>query len=171
MKRKVLKAILSSLLIVALLSASVSALASSKVAYILKVSASGSKAAYMRSGSNKAGGNGSDSIIGSLKNGTRVLYWGNKSGQMLKVMTASGKTGYVYQGYLKTYGAMNRKQIYLTKSKVAVYKKVGSAMKKKGSIGKGRPVLVYGVNGSYALCKTLSGSTGYVKTSALKKAL
>ena len=171
MKRKILKSILCSLLVIALLAAPMSAFAAKKVAYILKVSAAGSKGAFMRSGSSLKGGNGKDSIIGSLKNGTRVLYWGDKSGQMLKVMTSGGKTGYIYKGYLKTYGAMSSKQVYLTKSKSVVYKKAGATMKKKGSIGKGKPVFVYKTIGEYALVKNLAGGSGYVKMNALKKAL
>ena len=171
MKRKVLKSILCSLLIVALISAPMSALAASKVAYILKVYTTDStRKVNVRSGSSLKGGNGSSGIIGTLKTGTRVLYWGEKSGQMLKIMTNNGQVGYIYQGNLKTYGAMSRKQVYLTSASTAVYKRSGSTMKRSGTIGKGKPVFVYGIKGGYALVKNLAGGSGYIKTSALKKA-
>ena len=166
MKRRIFKSILCTLLVIALLAAPMSALAASKVAYILKVSVPGSPGTYVRSGSTIAGGKTSD-IIGSLKNGARVIYWGQKSGQMLKVMTSNGTIGYVYQGNLKNYGAMSRKQVYLTKASTPVYKRSHT---RKGTLGKNKPVFVYRVNGGWAMIKTLSGSSGYVKTSALKKA-
>ena len=167
MKRKVLRSILCSLLVITLLAAPMSALAASKVAYVLKVSVPGSPGTYVRSGSTIAGGSESD-IIGSLKNGAKVIYWGKKSGQMLKVITPDGTIGYVYQGNLKNYGAVSSKQVYLTKAKTAVYRRSGTL---KGTIGKNRPVFVYRVNGNWAMIKNLSGSTGYVKISSLKKAL
>ena len=166
MKRRIMKSILCSLLVIALLSAPVSALAAKKVAYILKVSVSGAPGTYMRSGSTKAGGKESD-IIGSLRNGQKVVYWGQKSGQMLKVMTSSGETGYVYQDNLKSYGAISSKQVYVTKGSTTVYKRSGA---KKGTIAKNKPVFVYATRGEWAMIKTIGGATGYVKTSAIQKA-
>ena len=162
MKHKALKSIICSLLVVVLLSAPMSALAASKVAYLLKVSVSSAPGTYVRSGNKN--------IIGSLRNGTRVLYWGNKRGQMLKVMAPDGTKGYVYQGHLKTYGAMGSKQVYLTKGSTGVYKRSGGSMKKTGSVRKNVPVIVYSKAGSYSLVKSMSGKTGYIKTSKLKKA-
>ena len=167
MKRNIIKSILCSLLIVALLAAPVSAMAASNVAYILKVSVSGAPGTYMRSGSTKAGGSTSD-ITGSLKNGTRVLYWGKKSGQMLYVMAANGKTGYVYQGNLKTYGAVNVRQIYATTSSTGVYKKSKGSMKKIGTVGGGIPVCVFNTTDGYAYVRNLAGKTAYIPMSSLK---
>ncbi len=143
-------------MIVAMLAAQVSALASN--AYLLKVNGVGS---YVRSETGEK--------IGSLRKGTRVLYWGHKKGQMLKVMIASGKIGYVYQGNLDTYGAMNAKQLYMTDSPTKLYKRVGSSMKAKGSVGKGVPLIVYRSVNGWAMVKSLAGKTAYVKTSNLKK--
>ena len=173
MKRKVLKSILCSVLIVALLSAPMSALAASKkVAYILKVyTTDSSKKVRVRSGSSLKNGNGSSDVIGTLKIGTKVLYWGDKAGQMLKIMTPGGKTGYIYQGNLKTYGAMQASQIYLTKSNTAVYKRSGSKMVRKGTVGADVPVVIYALKGDWAYVKGLTGASAYVKTSALKKAI
>ena len=166
MKRKLLKSILCSLLIITLVVAPISALASSKTAYILKVT--GSDKVNVRSGSSVKGGD--SGIIGTVKPGTRVLYWGVKSGQMLKVMGANGQTGYIYQGNLKSYGAVKRSQVYLTKSATTTYKKSGSTLKKKGTVSANYPVVVYKVIGGYAQAKNISGTTVYIKTSALKKA-
>ena len=170
MKRKIFKSILCSLLIIALVSAPMSALAASKVAYILKVNGGSAGKVYVRSGSSLKGGNGSSGIIGTLKNGTRVLYWGQKSGQMLRVMTNSGAVGYIYKGNLKAYGAMSKKQVYLTNGSTALYKRSGSSMKRSGTLGKNKPLLVYRISGGWALVKNLAGKTAYVKMSSLKKA-
>ena len=165
MKKNALKKILGLMLIIALLAAPISALAASKTAYILKVSAT--PAAYLRSYSS-----GSNSqIIDSLRTGTKVIYWGTKKDQMLKVMTASGETGYCYQGNLKVYGAVKTSQIYRTNSSAAVYKRSGSSMKKIGTVKKNTMVFVYGTRGSYSLVKNLAGKSGYIKTSKLKKAI
>ena len=167
MKRNLMKSILCSLLIVALLAAPVSAFAASKVAYIFKVSVSGAPGTYMRSGSSKAGGSSSD-VIGSLKNGTKVIYSGKKSGQMLYVTAANGKSGYVYQGNLKNYGAVNVRQIYVTTSSTGVYKKSSGSMRKVGTVSAGIPVVVFSTSGNYAYVRNLSGKTAYIPMSALK---
>ena len=166
MKPNILKSILCSLLIVAMLAAPVSALAASRVAYIFKVSVSDAPGTYIRSGKSSDG----NAVIGSLKNGTKVLYWGSKKDQMLQVMTPDGKKGYVYQGNLKVYGAANTRQIYLTtESSTGVYRKSGSSYKKAGSIGMGIPVIVYKTTGNWALVRNMNGSSAYIKTSALKR--
>ena len=166
MKRKLLKSLLCSLLILAFVSAPISALAASKTAYILKVT--GSDKVNVRSGSSVKGGD--SDIIGTVKPGTRVLYWGEKSGQMMKIMGANGQTGYIYQGNLKSYGAVKSSQVYLTKSATTIYKKSGSTLKKKGTVSANYPVFVYKVVAGYAQVKNISGTTAYIKTSALKKA-
>lgn len=166
MKRNLLKTILCSLLVITLLAAPMSALAASKVAYIFKVSVPGAPGSYLRSGSVIGGGEESE-IIGSLKNGAKVIYWGKKIGQMLRVITPDGTVGYVYQYNLKPYGAVSSKQVYLTTAKTGMYKRSGTLKK---VLGKNQPVFVYRVNGKWAMIKNLSGTTGYVKMSALKKA-
>ena len=170
MKRKFMKSLLCSLLVVALLAAPMSALAASKVAYILKINAGSAGKAFVHVNSSKKGGNGDSTIIGSLKNGTRVLYWGDKIGEMYKIMVTNGKTGYVHKDNMRLYGAVSKKQIYVASSSTYMYKKSGSSVKKAGSLAEGSPVFVYSVTGSWAKVKNMSGTTAYVKTSALKKA-
>ena len=164
MKRNVMKSILCSLLIVALLAAPVSALAASKVAYILKVNVPATKGAYIHSGT----GNGDKDVIGSLRHGTYALYYGKKVGQMLYVMSPEGKTGYVYQGNMKTYGAVNIRQLYLTSSSTGVYRKVKGSMRKIGSVGAGVPVVMFNANGKWAYVRSLTGAAAYIPVSALK---
>ena len=169
MKRNIIKSILCSVLIVALLAAPVSALASN-AAYILRISASDAPGVYLRSGSDPNNLNKTtDNVIGSLKNGTKVLYWGHSLGQMMLVMTANGKMGYVHKGNLRTYGAMNRKQLYVTNGSTAVYRLSGSSLKKAGTAGKGLPVVVYQVRGDWALVRNLAGTAGIIQTSNLTK--
>lgn len=155
MKRNLIKFVCA-LLIIAVFAAQVSAFAST--ARIFRVNSGGS---YVRSESGEK--------IGSLRKGTRVLYWGHKRGQMLKVMIASGKVGYVYQGNLEPYGAMNSKQLYMTNSSATLYKRVGSSMKRKGSVGKGVPLIMYRSVNGWALVKSLAGKSAFIKTSELKK--
>ena len=169
MKRNILKSILCSLLIAAMLAAPASALAASKVCYIFKVAVSNAPGTYMRSGKTAD----SNAIIGSLRNGTKVLYYGTKSSmneQMLKVLTPDGKRGYVYKGNLNTYGAATARQIYLTtQSSTGVYKKAGSKYRKVGSVGKGIPVVVYKSKGKWSRVRNMNGTSAYIKTSALKR--
>ena len=170
MNRKIIKSILCSLLIVALLAAPVSVLAAGKAAYILKIAASDAPGVYLRSGTDPKNLNKTtDNVIGRLKNGTKVLYWGHSVGQMMLVMTANGKSGFVHKGNLRTYGAMNTKQLYVTKNASAVYRRSGSSMHRVGSVSKGLPVVVYRTNGGWAYIRNLSGKSGYIKTSDLKK--
>ena len=171
MKHKVLKSIICSLLIVAMLSAPMSALASSKVAYLVKVATTdSSNKVRIRAGSAKRGGNGDATIIGSVKTGSYVLHWGEKSGQMLKVMTPNGLIGYIFKDNVKSYGAMNKDWIYLTKASTAVYKRSGSGFRRTGTVGKNKPVVVMKKWGGWAMVKSMSGKTAYVKTSSLTKA-
>lgn len=159
MKRNIVKSMLSILLIVTLLAAPMSALAASK-AYVLRVSVS--DFANVRSESGEQ--------IAQLRKGTRVLYWGEKNDQMLKVMTASGDVGYVYQGNFTSYGAMSTKQLYVTASeRTGVYGRRGNSPVYRGSVGKGVPVVVYQVRGNWAYVRNLSGKTAYIRTSDLSK--
>ena len=162
MKHNILKSILCSLLIVALLAAPVSALAASNVAYIFKVSVSDAPGTYVRSG--KASDN--NAVIGSLKNGTKVLYLGSSNGQMLNIMTPSGDTGYVYKGNLTTYGAIGKSRIYVTTQSTGVY---NSSKKKAGSIGAGVPVVLFSTSGNFAFVRNINGTAAYIPTSALKR--
>ena len=144
------------LLAIAMLMMPVSA--SAKVVKIMKINVEGAR---MRTGSGL--------IIQkpSLKKGEKVFYAGKKYKSFCYVCTTSGRKGYVYDKFLSSYGAVNSSQVYRTKGKTALYKKVGSG--KKGTIGKGKYVMVYEVRGNWAYVKTTSGTGGYVRTSSLTK--
>lgn len=169
MKHKKIKLLLCVLLIAALSTAPISALAASK-GYVLKVATKDGSGANLRSSTDANHLDSTkDNVIATLKNGTKVVYWGVSKGQMLKVMTAGGKTGYIYKESLKSYGAVNRKQVYKTKAKTSVYRRSGSSYKKKGTVGKNVPLLVYGIRGKWAYVRNLNGTPGYIKLSKLKK--
>lgn len=162
MKRKSLKAVLCSLLVIAMLVAPVSGLASSKLALILKV-----KGDYVRM---REGAGAGDRVIGRLRKGTKVLYWGSHEDEMYKVCTSNGTIGYIYKGYLSTYGAMKKSQVYVTTGSTKLYKRSGGSLKRNGSLSKGKYVVVYKAAGGWALIKTMSGKSAYCQTRTLKKA-
>ena len=110
------------------------------------------------------------SIVATLKKGTTVLYWGSKVGQMYKVFTTSGKTGYVWQSYLEPSGVVKKNQIGLTTKNTPVYRLTGSHLKKMGTVPKGTMVVVVAKNSSWARCKSITGKTGYIPAGAVKRA-
>ena len=161
MKRRILKVLVCLVMIVTCM-APVAATAASKPAYILKVSAD-----YARM---RKGPYGSYDIITTLRRGTKVLYGGQNAGEYCKVYTTNGTSGYVYKKYLSTYGAVKKSNIYRTKSSAPFYKRSGSSLKRSGSVAKNQFVLVYKKNGDWAYVKSLTGRSGYMKLSYLKKA-
>lgn len=162
MKRRLLKAIVCLTLIFAVVILPTCAMAGS-TAYIYKL-------AYGNVNFRGKNTDGSWYVKKLLKSGTKVLYWGEKSGQMYKVYTTSGDTGYVFKDYLSPYGAIKKNRIGVVKSGgTTAYKLSGSKLKKNGSLKAGTMLLVYAYNSGWAKCKKVSGTTVYVKTSALKK--
>lgn len=159
MKRKVLKSIICSLLIVAMLAASAPAFAASSLARIVKVNASNVR---LR--------DANDNVICNLKKGTKLLYWGKKDDAMCKVITSSGKVGYIYKGYLTTYGAMKLDKVFVTTDTVTMYKPSGSSLKSAGRLAAGKYVMVYKSSGGWAYIKTMSGKGAFVRTDDLKRA-
>lgn len=161
MKRKFLKVLVCLMLILSCTAAPVAASAASKPAYILKVSAD-----YARL---RQGPYGSYGIIQTLRKGTKVLYGGQHSGAYCKVYLTNGQSGYIYRDYLTTYGAVSKNKIYMTSTPVAFYKRSGSSLKKVGTVPKNQFVLVYKRNGDWVYVKSMSGASGYMKTTGLKK--
>lgn len=161
MKRKILRALVCLMMILSCMTAPIAATAASKPAYILKVSGD-----YARM---REGPYGSYDIITTLRKGTKVLYGGQDSGAYCKVYTTNGKSGYVYRKYLSGYGAVKKSSVYRTKKSAAIYRKSGNSLKKSGTIGKNQFILVYKKNGNWAFVKNLSGKSGYMKLSSLKK--
>ena len=158
---KLLKSFLCLVLIVTMGLLPMSALAATK-AYVLNVTADNVR---MRSGSGA-----SSSVTGTLRKGSKVLYWGDRSGALCKVATTSGKVGYVYRNYLSVYGAVKKSQIYVTTKSTSVYKRSGSSFKKFTTVSSGRYLLVVGQASGWAYVRTVTGKAGYVPTSAISKA-
>jgi len=135
--------------------------ASASVVKIMKVNVQGAR---LRSGP------GVSSIKKpSLKKGERVLYAGKQVNAFCYICTSGGRKGYVYKPFLSAYGAVSSKQVYHAKKKITFYKKASSSKGRKGSISKNQRVIVYEVRGNWAYVKTLSGKSGFVKFSGLKK--
>ncbi len=161
MKRKVLKSVLCLLLIVSTLLAPMSALASSNLARIMKVEGD-----WVRL---REGPNGNDGTVARLRKGTKLLYWGEHDDEMCKVVTRDGKVGYIYKGYLSTYGAMKKSQIYIATDDVKLYKRSGGSLKSNGSVKRGKFVVVYKTYGGWAYIKTMSGKGAYCQMDDLKR--
>lgn len=161
MKRNVFKSVICSLLIVVMLAGAMPGYAAS-VARIMKINGD-----YVRL--RESADEGSD-VIARLRKGTKVLYWGVKNDAMCKVMTTSGKVGYVYGSYLTTYGAMQLNSVYVTTARTQMYKRSGSSLVKNGVLGEGKYVMVYKAASGWAYVKTMSGKGAYVRTETLKKA-
>ena len=160
MKRRFLKPLVCILLVVSMLLAPLSALAASK-AYILKVNTSGVR---LR--------DSDGSVITELGKGTKVLYWGKtkNGGAMCKVVTRTGKTGYVYKSFLTSYGAVKKSAVYVTKASTPLYKRSGSSLKKSSTLSAGEYLIVYRTSGRWAYVMSMSGKRGYVYKSFVKKA-
>ena len=140
----------------------VSASAAKKNVKMLKVTVDGAR---VRKGPSSA-----YDVITSVKKGSIVFYNGKTKNAFCYICTSGGKKGYVYKGFLQSYGAAPSNQYYRAKSKVKVYKKASTGAKKVTTLSKGQYVVVYQIKGKWAYIKTLNGKGGYVKASSLKKA-
>ncbi len=164
MNSKRFKAFLSLVLAMALMAAlPLTASAAKKTVNILKVTAD-----YARLRED-AGSNAE--VITTLRKNAKVFYLG-RSGGMAYVMTERGLKGYIYAGYLGTYGAVAAASVYYVKSSsLSVYKSARTSARKLGSIPKNGYILLKTTNGKWGYIKTLSGRGGYVLLSGLKRAL
>ena len=162
MKRKFLKPLVCILLAVSMLLAPLSAMAASSKAYIMRVNVSGARL-HSDTGADRT-------AIAKLAKGTKVLYWGSKNDAMCKVVTQSGKVGYIYKNYLSTYGVVKKSAVYTTRATTKLYKRSGSSLKSNGTLSAGKYVVVYRTYGNWAYVKTMSGKGAYVNKSYLKKA-
>ena len=111
------------------------------------------------------------SVKTSVKKGGKVFYLGKMKNSFAYIRTSGGTQGYMYKGFLKSYGVTYRDQVYYCAKKSAkVYKKASTSSKRVTTLDKYQHVIVYQTKGSWAYIKTLGGTGGYVKKSALKKA-
>ena len=158
MKRNMMKTIICFMMILAMLMAPMSASAAS-IARIMKTNTD-----WVRLRDE----NGNQ--IARLRKGTKLLYWGAKDDEMCRVITTSGKTGYVYTKYLTTYGAMRLNSVYITTASTQMYNRSGSSLKKDGKLSAGKYVMVYKTSGNWAYIKTMGGKGAFVQRDTLKKA-
>ena len=163
MKRRVISVILMVVLLLATVVAPMSAYADKKVK-ILQVNVDGARL--------RRGPSINYDVITSLKKGAKVFYMGKMENSFAYICTSTGKLGYMYKGYLQSYGSCYKSQIYYNKknTSIAVYKKANAKSKRVTSVGKKQYVIVYQIKGSWAYIKTLNGKGGYVKAKYLKKA-
>ena len=162
MKRRIFTLVLTVLLLAATVVAPLSASAATKVK-ILKVTADGAR---LRSGPSSA-----YSVVTSVGKGSKVFYLNKTKNSFARVRTSKGRVGYMYKGFLKSYGTCYKSQIYYCKkSSAQVYKKASTSSKKVTKLSKAQHVIVYQVWGNWAYIKTLGGTGGYVKKASLKKA-
>ena len=113
---------------------------------------------------------GLENVIGKVRAGSKVFYLNQNKSGWWKVRTDHGLTGYIWKDYLGYYGATTLNRVYQATSSAYVYKKASTGAKKLTTIGKNEHVIVYATKGNWAAIATLSGTQGYVKKSALKKA-
>ena len=164
MKRRILALLLTVLLLVGTVAVPVSASAASKSKVkILRVNVDGAR---IRKGPSSA-----YDVKTSVGKGTKVFYLNKMKNSFAYICTEKGVTGYMYRGFLNSYGVAYRYQVYYsTNRSVGVYKRASTNSSKVTKLSKGQHVIVYQVKGSWAYIKTLSGTGGYVKKSNLKKA-
>ena len=158
MMSKILRATLCAILVAALL-LPIYALASGNVK-ILNVTVDGARVR-----------NENREIITSLKSGTKVFYLGKKIGSNSLVRISNGLEGYVYDGFLESYGAVKEDSIYYcSESSAKVYRYPSSDAKRLGSLSENQYVVVLRTRGDWAYIKNLNGKGGFCKLDSLTAA-
>ena len=161
MKRRMMVLVLVVAMLASMVFVPVSASAAKKVK-ILQVT---EDRARIRLGPSSAYG-----VITSLKKGSKVFYLNRMKDSFAYICSSGGVKGYMYKGYLKSYGTVYSNQIYRCTKKGYLYKKASSGSSHVAKLSKNQHVVVYQVSGSWAYIKTLGGKGGYVKKSILTKA-
>ena len=162
MKRRTISLVLLIALLLATAIVPVGASAATKVK-ILKVTVDGAR---VRQGPSSA-----YAVKTSVKKGAKVFYLGKMKNSFAYIRTSGGTQGYMYKGFLKSYGTCYKSQVYYSKkSGLKVYKKPSTHSSKVTKLSKHQHVIVYQVKGKWAYIKTVSGKGGYCQASALGKA-
>lgn len=118
----------------------------------------------------RSGVNGDGDVIATLRTGT-LLYYLGRNDSMAYVCTESGVRGYVYAGYLTTYGSVRRANVYYVRSSsLPVYSSPSTSASRKGTLSGGAIVLLYDAHINWGLVRSLSGSQGYVLLDGLQRA-
>lgn len=164
--KKILKTLLCMMLVlVCAAPACLPSASAASAAKIMRVNAKDVRLHY-----NTKGG-GENTMIMKLSKGTKVLFLETKNKTWAYVALPNGLRGYIYNGYLSAYGAVNANSVAEVKVKSApTYKVSGRSMKKTGkSLTRNAVVFVRDTKGAYAKILTLEGKWTYVKTSSLQK--
>lgn len=162
MKRRYISLLLVVVLLLATAIVPAGASAAKKI-QILKVTVDGAR---VRQGPSSAYG-----VKTSVKKGGKVFYLGKMKNSFAYIRTSGGTQGYMYKGFLKSYGTCYKSQVYYSKkSGLKVYKKPSTRSSKVTKLSKHQHVIVYQVKGKWAYVKTVSGKGGYCQASALGKA-
>lgn len=163
MKRRILAVLLMVLLLTSVVMPVGASAASKTKVKILKVTTDGARV--------RKGPSSDYDVVTSVKKGSKAFYLNKMKNSFAYVRTEYGAVGYMYRGFLASYGVCYRYQIYYSnKNKVAVYKKAKTSSNKATRLSKGQHVVVFQVKGSWAYIKTLGGTGGFVQTKYLNAA-
>ena len=163
MKGRAITLILALALLMVMSMAPMGAQAAAKKINILQVTVDGARV--------RRGPSSAYEVKTSVKKGGKVFYLGSIKNSFAHIRTSGGTEGYIYKGFLKSYGSCYKSQVfYSRKSGLGVYKKPSTSSSRVTKLGKYQHVIVYQVKGSWAYIKTLSGKGGYVKGGSLGKA-
>lgn len=159
--KKILARMICVLLLVTLLAATVCTASAASVVSILRCTVDGGR---VRQGPSSA-----YPVVTSLKPGERVFYMNQMSDAFCLVRTAHGQQGYIYRGFLSPYGVARSDQIYYANGNVTAYRSPSTSSKSAGKLSPGEHVIVYRIQGNWALIKNLYGGTGFVELNRLVK--
>lgn len=163
MKRRLFPVMLIVVLLLSMAIAPVSASAAAKKVKILTVTVDGARV--------RRGPSSAYQVLTSVKKGGKVFYLGKIKNSFAYVRTSTGTIGYMYKGYLRSYGSCYVSQVYYNKKgSLPVYKKASTGSGRVTTLGRRQHVIVYQVKGNWAYIKTMGGKGGYCKWSALRKA-
>lgn len=153
--KRILKVMMSMLLMMALCASPAMAAKKSTVVPIMKVTVDGGRL--------REGPSSEYEVVTSLKKGEKVFYF-KKEGSFCLVRSETGKMGYIYKGFLANYGAARLDQVYqVGESGAKMYKKASTSSKKKLTLKSDQYILVYKTHRDWAYARTLSGTAGFVK--------
>ena len=108
-------------------------------------------------------------VITTLDKGEKVFYAGKSKNAFCYVCTADGKIGYIYKGFLSSYGTVRTSSIYYTRGKnVRMYKKPSTSASKAATLRQQQYIIVYQKAGNWAYVRTLDGKAGYIQLSKIK---
>ncbi len=160
MKQRILKILISLVLICSMAIIPIAAQASEPV-YVLTVTAD-----YARMRDQPVH---DANIIATLRVGTKVLYLGDGGNMQCRVVTADGTYGYVYRGYLRVYGAFSRNRIGYNTADAALYVRDGEHLSRVATLPAGQFVYLLQLNGNWAYVRLMNGRTCYMQLTTLAK--